>query len=476
MTTPAIPGPEAALASVPARMDRIPIVRTHIRATIVIGIGLFFDIYEIFLSGTLSGVLKKEFGMGGTGLTWLLASSFFGMFIGAIAIGRVADRFGRRKAFLASLAIYSVFTLVGAFSQSVLMLVASRFIAGIGIGAEPPVSDAYLGDILPPRKRGLFTGIAYTLSFIGVPVVGFLGHWLVPRTPFGIDGWRWMFVFGAVGAVIVFFLRRSLPESPRWLSATGREDEAREIVTSLEAEAQAKGLVLPAPDTSTPSVTPGGTVKELLSPRLRVRVGMMYVFHFFQSWGYYGFGTLVPVVLALHGFSIVKSLGFLGWIYIGYPVGAALSLPIIEAVERKWLVVAAGLGMAASGIAFGFAREESTILILGFIYTAISNVFSNAFHVYQAEIFPTRLRATAASSAYSLSRLSSGFMPFILLPLLEHHGANALFAAVAVAMVICTGAIAWFGPSATGLTLTELNAATLDGVARPVPAASGATQ
>ena len=457
MTQEQSTGRAAVTPSVAARMDRLPITPLHVKATIVIGLGLFFDIYEIFLSGTLGSVLKEQFGLGGTGLTWLLASAFLGMFLGAITIGRIADRLGRRRAFLLSLAIYSVFTVLAAFSPNVSFLVICRFIAGFGIGAEPPVSDAYLGDLLPPKKRGMFTGIAYTVSFVGVPVVGFLGHWLVPLQPLGIDGWRWLFVFGALGALVIFLLRTGLPESPRWLSAAGREDEATAIVERFEHQAEAHGLELPEPSAHTPSTTSGSNAAELFRAPYAQRTWMMVVFHFLQTWGYYGFGTLVPLVLAARGFDIVTSLGFLSVIFIGYPVGSVLSLPIIERLERQYLVVGSAIAMAVFGIAFGLSGSEAAILVLGFCYTALSNVFSNAFHVYQAEIFPTRLRGTAASGTYSLSRLSSGLMPFILLPLLNNHGSGWLFTVVAAAMVVVAANVLVFGPRTTGRTLTDVN-------------------
>lgn len=447
----------ASVPSVAARMDRLPITPLHVKATIVIGLGLFFDIYEIFLSGTLSTVLKGKFGLGGTGLTWLLASSFLGMFLGAVTIGRIADRLGRRRAFLLSLGIYSVFTVLAALSPNVAFLVICRFIAGFGIGAEPPVSDAYLGDLLPPKKRGFFTSIAYTVSFVGVPVVGFLGHWLVPLQPLGVEGWRWLFLFGALGALIIFVLRTGLPESPRWLASAGRDAEAEAIVERFERAAQERGLELSPPSPETPATTGGSDASELFKAPYARRTWMMIVFQFLQTWGYYGFGTLVPSVLAARGFDIVTSLGFLSVIFIGYPAGSLISLPIIERIERKQLVCGGAIAMAVFGIAFGLSGSEAAILVLGFCYTAASNVFSNAYHVYQAEIFPTRLRATAASGTYSLSRLSSGLMPFILLPLLEHHGSGLLFTVVAAAMVVVAVNVLVFGPRATGRTLTDVN-------------------
>lgn len=113
--------------------------------------------------------------------------------------------------------------------------------------------------------------------------------------------------------------------------------------------------------------------------------------------------------------------------------------------------------MAVFGISFGMANLPSLIVIFGFLYTLVSNVFSNAFHIYQAEIFPTSVRATAAGSAYSLSRLMSGLMPFMLLPVLNHYGSAAMFSVVAVAMGLIMVDIGLFGPRSTGRSLEDVN-------------------
>lgn len=168
----------------------------------------------MFLAGTLSGVLKQHFELGADPLKAVLASAFVGQFIGAIFLGRVADRIGRRRAFLLNLGIYSFFSLVGGLAPNVEVLVVSRFLAGVGLGAELALADAYLADLLPARLRGRFTALAYTVGFLGVPTAGFLASILVPLSPFGVDGWRWMFILGALGALIVWVLRRMLPESP----------------------------------------------------------------------------------------------------------------------------------------------------------------------------------------------------------------------------------------------------------------------
>jgi putative MFS transporter len=456
--TPApAPMPASPRPTVAARMNRLPITSWHRRATIAIGLGLFFDIYEVFLSGVLVSVLGHQFHLDSTGMSLLLASAFLGMFLGALTLGRLADRLGRRPAFLLALSIYSMFSLVGAFSVGPVMLVVSRFFAGLGIGAEPPISDTYLADLLPPKQRGKYMASAYTLSFAGVPLAGFLAHWLVPIAPLGFDGWRWMFVVGALGAVIVFALRTGLPESPRWLESVGRTRDAEVVVARFEEQARAAGDLLPEPALEAPAPTQPGKVRELFVPPYRRRTLMMAVFHLFQTWGYYGFGTLAPIVLVARGYSIVDSLLFSAVTFLGYPLGSALSVPLVERFERKYLVIGAALGMAAFGLAFGSATSTAVIVACGFLYTIVSNVFSNAYHIYQAEVFPTRLRATATSSTYSLSRLSSGLMPFILLPLLHNAGAGTLFVAVAAALVVVALDIALFGPRTTGRALESVN-------------------
>jgi len=442
--------------SVAARLNRLPPTRTHRHATVVAGIGSFFDLFDIFLAGVLSTVLTGEFHLGRLLLPAALGSAFVGMALRSTLLGPLADRVGRRPAFLLNLGISSVFTLVGAFSVNAAMLIASRFVAGVGIGAELPLVDAYLSELLPTRVRGRYTAWAYTLGFLGVPAAGFLGRILVPLRPLGWDGWRWLFVAGSLGAVIVWFMRTRLPESPRWLESVGRIAEAEEIVARMEREAGEQGP-LESPEAAT---IEGGRARlaVLLSDRYRGRTIMLCVFHVFQTVGYYGFGTLVPLVLASKGYSVVTSLTFASLTFLGYPIGSALSIPLVERVDRKWLIVVSAFVMSLLGLGLGYASSPGWIVALGFLYTAVSNVFSNGLHVFQAEIFPTFVRAMAAGTAYGLGRLSTGAMPFILLPVLDRWGSGPMFAVVAAALWIVGADVALFGPNTTGRSLEQVNA------------------
>jgi len=462
-----LPGPRPTPArGVAERIDRLPVTCTQRRATVVVGLGLFFELYELFLTGVLSSVLVGELGLTKAELPLVLASTFIGMFVGALVLGRLADRLGRRGAFLLNLAVYSMFSLLGAFSMNAAWLVVTRFMAGVGLGAELPLADTYLTDLLPARHRGRYIAWAYTVGFIGVPVVGFVAHWVTATSFIGVAGWRWMFVIGSLGAFIVLLLRRGLPESPRWLESVGRTGEAEAIAARFEDEARdlppepARAVPDRLPTAAPAPAGPAGRtgVGALFARPYNKRTGMMVVFHVFQTIGYYGFGTMVPLVLTAKGYPISESLLYTGLTYLGYPIGSALSLPLVEAVERKTLVVWSGLAMAAFGLAFGFSNTMMLIVAWGFLYTAVSNVFSNAYHIYQAEIFPTSLRSTGASGTYALSRLVTAIMPFVLVPVLNDDGVTPLFAIMCGAMVVVAVDVSVLGPRTTGLRLEALNA------------------
>lgn len=414
--------------SVGARLDRLPIVRTHRTLTAAVGVGLFFDFFDSNLSGTIGKVLQADFGFSANSLKLVLASAFVGQFVGSIVFGRLADRLGRRSAFMVNLAVYSLFTLAGAFSPNAGWLIATRFLAGLGIGAETALSDCYLAEMLPASRRGRFVAWAYTVGFLAVPAVGFAALWLAPRQLFGVDGWRVLFVLGSLGAAAVWVLRRRLIESPRWLAARGRHAEAEQLVAALEAQATVLPPVAAAAEST---VEREGGLRLLLRPPYLRRTAMIWLFCVLSAVVYYGFGTLAPQVLAVKGFSIVKGLGYTALSFCGYPVGSLLSVPLMDRFERKRLLATSAILTALAGLGFGYAGSGTALVLCGFAYTLLSNVFANTSHVYLSEQYPTHVRTSAAGAAYSLSRLSAAALPFVLLPVLTHHGAGWLFGAVA---------------------------------------------
>jgi putative MFS transporter len=443
--------------SVAARLDRIPPFGLHRRMGIAVGFGNFFDLYDIFLGGVLAAVLAESWGLSTNGKALVIGSGFAGMFVGALTLGALADRIGRRRTFLLEILIYSAFTLAAAFSPNLTVLAILRFCAGIGLGGELSLADTYLSEILPRQVRGRYMATAFTLSFFGVPLAAFIGAKFVANHDLLIDGWRWLLIVGSLGGVVVWAMRRSLPESPRWFEMRGDHAAADRAARVIEDAAREELGVdeLPEPQPSQVGEAQRTSVREILEGPYRRRSLMLWVFQFLQTVGYYGFGTLAPLVLADKGYDIVDTLGFTAIIYLGYPVGSALSIPLMERFERKHLIIASALGIGFCGLVFGFARTEWLILLAGFCTTSVSNVFSNSFHIYQAEIFPTRIRGTAVGTAYSLSRLSGAILPFITVAVLDDLGATAVFAGSAAIMVLLSLDIGIFGPRSTGMKLED---------------------
>ncbi|WP_310728778.1 MFS transporter [Streptomyces sp. N2A] len=441
-----------------ARLDRLPASRWHRRITLVVGIGAFFDLYEIFLGGVLAAVLAEQWHLGHTAKSWVIAAGFLGMFVGANLLSVLADRLGRRRMFLVNLGTYSVFSLAAAFAPDLPWLLALRFLAGLGLGAELVLVDTYLAEFLPRAVRGRYLAHAYTLGFVGVPVAALLGARLVAaHRLLGIDGWRWLLLAGALGAAFIQLMRRQLPESPRWLTVHGRHEEADRIVAGLEERvARETGGSLPSVPETEPVPERRVPLGAMFRGDLRRRTVMWWIFQVLQTVGYYGFGSLAPVVLTAKGHTVTESLFYAALSFCGYPLGSALSVPLIDRIERRTLIIASALAIAGCGLAFGFADATWAIVAFGFLLTVASNVFSNAFHVYQTEIFPTGLRSSAIGIAYSLSRLTSVALPFVALPVLTELGPAAVFTGSAGLMLLLCANVAALGPRTTGRSLERI--------------------
>ncbi|HEX4202636.1 MAG TPA: MFS transporter [Ktedonobacteraceae bacterium] len=444
-------------ATIAARLDRLPLFSLHRKLATVLGLGTFFDLFDIFLGGVLAPILAKVYGLNVLETSLVISAGFFGMFVGAIVLGIISDYLGRRTMYMLDLLIYSVFTLLAAFSPSFYWFIACRFLAGLGLGATPPITDVYLGEMVPTHARGRYTAWSYTLGFLGVPVVGLLSRFLVPTNVLW-SGWRWILVIGALGALVVWFVRRGLPESPRWFEIRQRQDEAESVLNNIEQEAMRETNLKELPDAEEVVVEPQekASLAEMFTGQYTKRTIMLWIFQILQTVGYYGFGSLAPIVLTAKGFSIFATLGYTALIYLGYPVGSLISIPLVERFERKWLIVGSAIVMALLGLLFGFSTSVPLIIGSGFLLTVVSNFFSNAFHIYQAEIFPTRMRGTAVGVAYSLSRLTSAVLPLAAIPLLKASGPIAVFTAAAIILVVLCLDVGFLGPRSTGQTLEDI--------------------
>jgi putative MFS transporter len=285
---------------------------------------------------------------------------------------------------------------------------------------------------------------------------------LIPRQPLGVEGWRWVVFFPVVGALLVWWIRRAIPESPRWLAGRGRLDEAEAVLAAMEARvAREFGRALPAPEAPDPAairVKAGqGRFGDLFRPPYRNRAILLALFNFFQTIGFYGFGNWVPKLVAAQGVSVTSSLLYSALIALAFPVGPLLFSLFADRFELKWQAVAAALGTASFGLMFTLVRAPVAIIALGIAITLSNNLLSFSYHAYQAELFPTRIRARAIGFVYSFSRLSTIFTSFVIGYLSAHAGNPGVFTFIAVSMAVAAAAIGACPPT-RGRSLEQLGA------------------
>jgi putative MFS transporter len=447
------------ISTIAARIERLPLGSFHRRFIALVSLGGWFDFYDIYMMAYIGATLQQSGFLSLHQFSEVIAAGFLGMFAGTIFFGMGSDRMGRRSAFVAMLLIYSAFTLAGAFAPSAAWLIALRFLAGIGIGAELVVIDTYVSEMVPSGARGRYVAISQMSGFTAVPAAAILVRLLAP-THFLMEGWRWVMVIGALGAVLAWYFRRRLPESPRWLESRSRHAEAESVVEGLEAESlagSAHGAVAAqATDAQAAVVAERASFAELWRPPYLRRTVMLVIFHALQTIGYYGFANWAPTFLLRRGVSLLHSLEYTLLIALVSPLGPALAVLTSDRWERKWTIVAMTLLIATLGLGFAFWSLPLLIVLSGALITLFSNWFSALLHAYQSELFPTRLRATGVGFTYSWSRLSAVFSSLLIGSVLLHAGVGAVFALLAAAMCGVALVIGVFGPRTNRIALEEL--------------------
>lgn len=407
-----------------ARLDRLPMSRFHRRIMWLIGIGMFFDGFDIYIASTVLGATLKS-GFSTIGQNALFVSiTFLGMMIGSLGTGFLGDRFGRRFSYQANLALFGAASIAAAFAPSMSVLIACRFFMGVGLGAENVVGYSTLAEFVPPAARGRQQGLMATYVVTGLPASALLGLVLVPSL-----GWRVMFVVGGLGALAVWYARKSLPESPRWLEAAGRTAEAEALMQSIEREVVAeRGAALPAP-ASAPAVAVSRSFGSLLTRRMLPRLFVGAVVLIVINTLLYGFVTWLPTFFVNEGMPIAKSFAFALVMSLGAPLGAGLGALTADRWGRKPMIIGASIVAAAFGAIYPFVRDPILLPVVGLLLVIpIYVLVALLFGMYVPELFPTEVRLRASGICNTFGRGATIGTPFLVVSLYGQYGVGGVLA------------------------------------------------
>jgi MFS transporter, putative metabolite:H+ symporter len=441
-----------------ARMERMPLTRTQIRARIIVGTATFFDGYDSLVMGLVMPVLASAWGLSTAQIGFLLSGTFFGQLLGAILFPYLAERYGRLRSASYSIWVVGIFALVCAASWSFTSLIFSRVLQGIGIGGEIPVAATYINEIAHSKTRGRFF-LMYEAAF----AFGYLICTLLAVLLVSSYGWKVMFLIGACPAFVAAIMRRTLPESPRWLASKGRTKEADEIVSTMEREAEAKlGTSLPAPDFSVapPPVRKGTDLRELFSSYYRMRT--------FVVWSIWGLSFFVTQALnswlptiyrqELH-LSVQRSLEFtLATHCISIGSAIAVALAIDHVGRRIWIGSALLIGaLSLLTLAIQGAHDPIFMLICATIANFCLASVSVSIYVFTSELYPTRMRALGCGMGSTVRNVFTTLSPTMVALMLTNYGLPGVFTMLGLAPLIPCLMVFAYGTETKGRVLEEVS-------------------
>lgn len=441
-----------------ARMERLPLTRTQVKARIVVGTATFFDGYDSLVMGLVMPVIAGAWGLSRDNIGLLLSATFFGQLLGALLFPYLAERYGRLRSASYSVWVVGIFALVCAACWNFSSLIVARVIQGVGIGGEIPVAATYINEIAQSKTRGRFF-LMYEAAFaFGYLICTLLAVLLVTRY-----GWQVMFLIGALPAFVAAVMRRLLPESPRWLASKGRTDEASAIVSQMESEAKEKlGGELPAPDYSVapPPIGRHTNLAELFTPFYRMRTLVVW-----SIWGLSFFvtqalNTWLPTIYRqeLH-LSVQQSLEFtLATHCISIFSAIVVALAIDHTGRRMWIGFSLLIG-SLSLLVLALEGGKDPLFLLA--CATIANFFlasvSVSIYVFTSELYPTRMRALGCGMGSTVRNVFTTTSPFLVGLMLTSYGLPGVFTMLGLAPLIPCVMVLAFGTETKARVLEEVS-------------------
>jgi putative MFS transporter len=436
------------------KMDYVPISKLHYKILWLIGLGIFLDGFDVYLAGGVLGVLLKS-GWSSISLNAAFISvTFLGLLIGSLITGFLGDSFGRKFSYQLNLLIFGGASLVAAFSPNMIFLIACRGIMGIGLGAEIVTGYALLAEFVPSKTRGKWVSMLSLITNVSTPAAAFLGYLIIPRF-----GWRWMFVFVGVFSVIVWYMRKSMPESPRWYESKGMEENAQHVVNIFyhEAEKEADNSIAQPSVIRKEHGKESGKFSDLFSKNMISRTIVGCVVLIAINTLIYTFVSWAPTFFLRKGINVSKSLGYTTIMMIGAPLGALIGSFIVDKLGRKWCLTVFMLAAGALGYAYASQNTMAVILTMGFFLTVIIYILLTlGLAIYVPELFPTDIRLRGSGFCNAVGRLATIFSPYGVAWILKNYDTRTVFIVLGCILVVVAFIIAVLGVETKQKSLDEI--------------------
>ncbi|MEH1016250.1 MFS transporter [Micromonospora sp. CPCC 206060] len=441
-------------AAIAARLERLPWSRFQRGLFLVVATAWLFDSIDLAAITFLLGPISKEFGLTTAQAGLLGSASFAGMFVGAVSAGALADRFGRRRVFQYSIVVWGLASLGLVFAGNLPSLLTLRFALGVGMGAEFPVAAALLAEFMPAARRGRYAALlegAWPLGFI---VAGVLAYLIVPAT-----GWRAFFALQACLALWALVIRRSVPESPRWLASRGLRGPADQVMSAIEnrvATVTGQALPAPAPVTGTGVTDERAGLRVLFSAAYRRRTIVLWITWFAILFGYYGLTTWMGKLLSDAGFDIARSIGFIVLMALWGIPGFLSAAYLIEVVGRRACLSGYTLASAVAAFCYGQAAGQLELIFFGSILQFVFFGMWSSIYAFTPELFPTRVRGIGVGTATAAGRFGALLGPVVVPVLLAVGGTSLVFTASAGLFVLAATVVLLFLPETRQSVLEDI--------------------
>ncbi|WP_027583865.1 MFS transporter [Bradyrhizobium sp. Ai1a-2] len=422
-----------------ARLDRLPMSRWHCKLTALIGAGIFIDIFELYSGSSVLAALVQD-GWSTVAINAnFLAVTFVGLLLGAWLAGILGDRFGRRFCYQLNLALFGFASIAAAFAPNMTVLIILRFFIGLGLGAEVVVGYATLAEFLPANVRGRVISAVALISNFSFFISLVIAYYIIPSI-----GWRYMFLLPGVAAVCVWLARKSMPESPRWLEANGRTDEAEALLRDIE-EQVAQGRPLPSYRPEAPVAMSPVSFAILFSPGVLRNTLVGILINITVGFSLYGFMQWLPTIFVERGMTLGSSLQVSMVFALGKTTGAVIGALIADRFGRRPVITLFSSLSALIGAGLVFA-QGAAFLGVGFaLATCLGVANTIAFTVYVPELFETRYRLRGTGLCGAAGRLATSAVQYLVVFLMAWGGLGAIASALAVALLMQAVVVWLFG-------------------------------